>query len=235
MLRCAFIASAFVFAAGCSSGASSKSGGWGAQGGDDASPGGGMGNDAGEGDDAAPVDPNAYPPGPYGDVEGFTLNDFQADGYRLTPSQTDSTKVPWSTGIDVIEYHRNAACKCLLITIGATWCGGCQVEQPELTREVMADPSFCVLGILQDGLQGGQEAPATRQDVDAWTQMFHQDFTVMQGNQETMYKVLVGNGTGNSLPLPFSLIVRPDTMKIVGHIGGVIPSPHDYAMPLCTK
>jgi hypothetical protein len=65
--------------------------------------------------------------------------------------------------------------------------------------------------------------------------MFQQDFTVVQGNDMTMYKLIAGNGTGNTLPLPFSMIVRPDTMKIVGHITGIIPNPHDYAMPLCTQ
>jgi hypothetical protein len=204
--------------------------------GDDTGGDSGLGTGADGGAEAAGDDDGgAYPPGPYGSAMGFTLNDFQADGYRLTPGHTDSTKLPWSTGIDVAEYHRNPACKCLLITVGATWCGGCMVEQPTLAKEVAADPSFCVMGILQDGLDGGQEVPATRQDVDVWTQMFQQDFTVVQGNDMTMYKLIVGNGTGNSLALPFSLIVRPDTMKIVGHITGVIPSPHDYAMPLCAQ
>jgi hypothetical protein len=33
--------------------------------------------------------------------------------------------------------------------------------------------------------------------------------------------------------LPFSLIVKPDTMKIVGEIDGVNPDAHGYAMSLC--
>src|SRR5579883_2387829 len=134
-MRNAFLPAATVSLAlaACSSGGSTPFSP-GAGGGDDA----GSPSDSGSGADTSSVDPGAYPPGPYGATTGATLIDFQADGYRLTPSQTDSTKVAWSTGIDVAEYHRNPACKCLMVTIGATWCSACQVEQPTLVKEVAA-------------------------------------------------------------------------------------------------
>jgi thiol-disulfide isomerase/thioredoxin len=178
-----------------------------------------------------------YPPGPYGSSVGFTLNDFSASGYRLGPGQTDSTKLPWTT-IDVSEYHESPVCKCLLITVGATWCGDCMAEQPMLVQSHAQDPSFCVMGILQADIgPSGMQENATKADVDAWTQMYKQNFYVVQGSDETMYKLLDGQGysTGNSgsVALPFSLIVKPSTMKVVGQIAGVNLNAHDYAMGLC--
>lgn len=179
-----------------------------------------------------------YPPGPYGSAIGFTLNDFSASGYRLGPGQTDSTKLPWTT-IDVAEYHTSPVCKCLLVTIGATWCGDCMAEQPMLVQAHAQDPSFCVMGVLQADIgTNGMQENATKADVDAWTQMYQQNFYVVQGSDLTMEALLVGQGTGTSagsgtVALPFSLIVKPSTMKIVGRIAGVNLNAHDYAMGLC--
>lgn len=176
--------------------------------------------------------PTGYPQGPYGSAVGFTLNDFSAQGYRLSPAQTDSTQLAWST-IDVAEYHTNPACKCLLVTIGATWCGDCMAEQPMLVTAHGQDPSFCVMGILQADIgASGMQENATKADVDAWTQMYKQNFFVVQGSDATMEELVVGHGNG-SVPLPFSLIVKPDTMKIVGEIDGVNLDAHTYAMNLC--
>ena len=182
--------------------------------------------------DSGGLAPNGYPVGPYGSAVGFTLNDFSAEGYRLSPQQTDSSQLPWSS-IDVREYNSNPACKCLLVTVGATWCGDCMAEQPMLVMAHAQDPSFCVMGILQADIGGnGMQENATRADVDAWTQMYKQNFFVVQGTDETMQKLVVGHGAG-SVALPFSLIVKPDTMKVVGEIDGVNPDAHGYAMSLC--
>ena len=173
-----------------------------------------------------------YPPGPYGSSVGFTLNDFSASGYRLGPGETDSTNLPWTT-IDVAEYHASPVCKCLLVTVGATWCGDCMAEQPMLVQSHAQDPSFCVMGVLQADIgSNGMQENATKADVDAWTQMYKQNFYVVQGSDETMYKLIDGHGNG-SVGLPFSLIVKPSTMKVVGQIAGVNLNAHDYAMGLC--
>ncbi|HEY8039371.1 MAG TPA: hypothetical protein VIF15_06235 [Polyangiaceae bacterium] len=200
----------------------------GSGGGDDGGPGTGPGSDAGS------LDPGAYPPGPYGSAPGFTLNHFTAQGYRLGPGQTDSTRLPWVT-IDTDEYHQSPVCKCLVVTVGATWCGDCQAEQPMLTQEHAQDPSFCVLGILQADIgPSGNQQNATKADVDAWTQQFKQNFYVVQGTAVTMQDLVVGHGQG-SVALPFSLVVRPDTMKVVGEVAGVNLQVHDYAMGLCNQ
>jgi len=203
------------------------------------SPGGDVGDDggtsssssSGAGSSSGAASATGYPQGPYGSAITFTLDDFTSYGYRLAPGQTDSTQLPW-TSIDVAEYHENPVCKCLLVTVGATWCGDCQAEQPMLVQAHAQDPSFCVMGILQADDANGTQQNATKADVDAWTQEFKQNFYVVQGTDETMQALVVGHGQG-SVALPFSLVVRPDTMKVVGQIAGVNLDAHDYAMGLC--
>src|SRR5438132_1604377 len=85
------------------------------------------------------------------------------------------------------------------LAIGATWCPACQDEQPKLIADVSEDPSFCVLGILQEGPV--QDKTATRGDVDDWTQHFAENFWVVQGNAATN-KLL--DGYGSVIGLPFN-------------------------------
>ena len=89
-----------------------------------------------------------YPEGPYGNHEGDTLVDVFAEGYRFTVDKTTVAQVTWDTNIRLNDFYNNPACKCLLITIGATWCTACQEEQPAIIADVVSDPNFCVLGIL---------------------------------------------------------------------------------------
>jgi len=203
-------------------------------GGDDGSATSSSGSGSSSGASSGGGDVPGYPPGPYGSSPGFTLNDFSASGYRLGPGQTDSTKLPWTT-IDVAEYHQSPVCQCLLVTVGATWCGDCMAEQPMLVQAHAQDPSFCVMGILQADIgPNGMQENASKADVDAWTQMYKQNFYVVQGDDETMFKLVVGHGNG-SVGLPFSLIVKPSTMKVVGQIEGVNLNAHAYAMSLCAQ
>jgi hypothetical protein len=215
----------------CSSGSSPSPGAAGAP-----PTGGPGGDDAGmsTGDDASST-ATGYPAGPYSSGVGGILPDVHAQGYRLSPQETDSAKLPWDMNIDVAEYHRRAQCKCLVISVAATWCGACMQEQPALIAAVQGDPGFCALGILQDGLSGGSQQPATQADVFDWTQRFHQNFYVVQGNQGTEWGLILGHGSGSSVPLPFSLIVKPSTMTVVGEIDGARSDVHDYAMGLCAN
>src|SRR5437879_6476316 len=76
--------------------------------------------------------PPTYPKGPYGNQTGQTLPNLTASGYRLDPKHTDSSKLTWATDIKLQDFNFNPVCKCLLISIGATWCPACQEEQPAL-------------------------------------------------------------------------------------------------------
>jgi hypothetical protein len=173
-----------------------------------------------------------YPAGPYGNSVGQTLYQFSLPGYRLSPQQTDSTKLPFDPAIDLIEYHRNPTCKVLVVTVAATWCGSCMQEQPALIDWVASDPSFCVYGILQASLQGGQQEVATKADLDTWTQQYKENFAYTQGSEGSEYALIMGQNGSSTVGLPFSLIVRPRDMKIVGIVQGSRSDLHDYAMSL---
>jgi hypothetical protein len=169
-----------------------------------------------------------YPAGPYGNQTGDTLADFTAAGYRLSRTQTDSSMLTWDTNIKLSDFHANSACKCMVVTIGATWCGACQQEQPTLVSDISSDPNFCVLGILQDGPNQG--TPATQTDVDNWTQQFFQNFPVVKGTTTTDNLM---QGYGSTIGLPFSLIVNPTTMKVLDSVQGYDSQIHSYATSLC--
>ena len=179
--------------------------------------------------DLAPPPPAAYPKGPYGNLKGKTLPNLALAGYRLTPAQTDSTKLTWDKTIRLSDYYNNPKCACMIITIGATWCGNCQVEQGDLINDVQQDPNFCVLGILDEGTQ--QQTPAIKTDVDDWTTMFNQNFTVALGTDQTQ-SLFNGYGDANGIiGLPFTLIVDPKTMKVTGNVQGYDPNIHTTACP----
>jgi hypothetical protein len=177
-----------------------------------------------------------YPPGPYGNEVGQTLIDFNMSGYRLSPAQTDSTKASWDTKIALHEFHDSKDCKCLVISVAATWCGECMQEQPAIIKGVADDKAFCALGVLQQTLVNGHEVDAARSDVDTWTQRFKQDFPVVLGDRATAQILFVGDGegtNGSSVALPFTLVVRTDSMHVMGMNQGVRADIHDWAMGLC--
>jgi thiol-disulfide isomerase/thioredoxin len=196
---------------------------------------GGGGDMAGGGSPDMAQQQAAYPQGPYGNHSGQVLADFTAAGYRLSPQQTDSTQLTWDTSISLSDYFQKAQtgeCTCMLITVGATWCGACQEEQPDLISNVQSDPSFCMLGILQDGPNVG--VTATQSDVDAWTQNFRENFPVVEGSTSIEQRMFAGYG--QSIGLPFNLIVQPKTMTVLTDaIQGYSPDTVSQARTLCAQ
>src|SRR5437870_5011694 len=74
----------------------------------------------------SPNDPSPeYPPGPFGNQIGQTLQDFTMHAYRLSPKETDSKKLAWDDEISMREAHDSKACKCLVVSVAAMWCGEC--------------------------------------------------------------------------------------------------------------
>ena len=173
-----------------------------------------------------------YPDGPYGNQVGKTFPNWTLSGFRLSPTQTDATMLTWDDKITMKDFHDSTKYQCLVVTLGATWCGACQQEQPALTADVTGDDKFAVLGILQEGLTQGKTA--TRDDVDKWTASFHQSFYVVQGTKQTD-TLLQGYGMGNppTIGLPFNLIVRVKDMQIIDSVQGFNPAIHNDAMAKC--
>jgi len=170
-------------------------------------------------DMATPPTSAPYPSGPYGNQVGETMPDVSGPGYLANQS--------WSTNARLSDLRANPACKCIVVTIGATWCGACQYEQPDLVSDVSSDPAFCVLGILQEGSSG---ATATRPDLDAWEGTYNQNFPVMLGNANTEQLMA---GYGSSVGLPFTLIIAPSTMTVLDNVQGYDASLHAHARSLC--
>jgi hypothetical protein len=219
----------FLAMAGCGgTGRNFGNGGNGGSGGSGGS--GGTGGSGGSTDtpDMAQPPQLQYPSGPYGHQPGNVMPNLTLAGYRLTPQQTDSTQLSWDPSITFNDFHSNPACTCMLITIGAVWCGACQQEQPALVSDVSADPGFCVLGILQES--DTQGVTASRADVDTWTQYYKQNFTVVQGTGATDNLL---SGFGSTIGLPFNFVVKPQTMKVLDTVQGFDPQIHDYAANLC--
>ena len=185
------------------------------------------------GSDATFDETSAYPSGPFGGATGETLADVVVSGYRLSPAQTDSTKLTWETNIRLADFHNNAACKCLYIAFGGRWCGACRQEQATMIEWVNKDPAFCVLGILQDGMR--EHVDATRDDVDLWTQEFRQNFTVVAGNSKTWSFTESYRDKDGNVGMPISLVVKPSTMKVVGHDIGTSPLLYNSAVAECKK
>jgi hypothetical protein len=160
-----------------------------------------------------------YPPGPYGNQIGDTLGEISGAGYTATGA--------WSSSLRLSDLRNDPACKCILVTIGASWCGACQAEQPDLVSAVGSDPSFCVLGILQEGQT---HDPATTSDLNAWQATFDQNFPVMLGTADTEQLLL---GYGSSIGLPFAFIVNPSTMTILDNTQGYASDLYSYARSRC--
>ena len=156
-----------------------------------------------------------YPPGPYGNQTGDVIHRLTLPGYRLSPTEMDRDKLGWDEAIDINDFHANPACKCLLVTFTASWCGACQQEQPVLIREVGNDPSFCVLNIHQEGFNNQKDA--TREDVDGWIEKFGHNYYVVQGSSKTKQ---LWQGYGATISLPFNMVVKPDTMQVMGTVQG---------------
>ena len=170
-------------------------------------------------DMAIPPASTPYPPGPYGNQIGETMPDVSAPGYLANQS--------WSTSVRLSQLRANPACKCIVVTIGASWCGACQYEQPDLVSDVSSDAGFCVLGILQEGPSGDV---ATRPDLDAWEGTYHQNFPVLQGNASTEQLM---SGYGSSVGLPFTLIMKASTMTVLDNVQGYDSNLHAHARSLC--
>jgi hypothetical protein len=177
--------------------------------------------------------PPPYPMGPYGNKVGDTIADLMFSGYRLTVAQTDSSKLTWDNTISLSDYHANSANTCMVLSIGATWCGACQQEQPAMTGDIQSTPGLAALGILFEGPTNG--TASTMQDVSNWTQQYHQDYFVVQGTEAIAQQLFQGYGSGMppTIGLPFNLVINPKTMKVMEEIEGFDPQIASRAMADC--
>ncbi len=175
--------------------------------------------------------PPPYPMGTQGNKVGDIIPDLKLPGYRLTTAQTDSSKLTWDETIALSDYYNNSANSCMILSMGATWCGECQQEQPALIGDVQSTQGLAVLDILFEGPTQG--TGSTMQDVTNWTQQYHQDYFVVQGTEQTFQQLAVGYGNMGVIGLPFNLIISTKTMKVLEEVEGFDPSIGTRAMTDC--
>lgn len=178
------------------------------------------------GPDLAPYDPGPYPAGPYGVQEGDTVYNLSSQGYMLSRDQTDATQLEYKAlSIDVIR--QNPKCKCLMLSLSATWCGPCNAEQPELIKAVEEDESFCAFNVLVNGLD--QRLPATKDDVTDWNARHGQNYPIVRDNVSTHAHL------PNPDKLPTNVVINPKTMKILLIEAGLGPNTIADAKELCAS
>lgn len=78
-------------------------------------------------------------------------------------------------------------------------------------------PKLAIYHILIEGGVNGSNR-VNRDDVDAWTTMYHQNYPVLMGDgkiQQTIWR-----GYGSTIGLPFALVIDRETMVVKGQLSG---------------
>jgi hypothetical protein len=158
------------------------------------------------------ADPN-YPPGPYGYVQGSTIQDIRFSG-KVDPngaggsaSYADLQMQPIALG----DYHSDPNVKLLVLSGVAGWCQPCNGEQ-YYTR--MLQPKYEPQGVrfFEAMIQGYDEmtgTPATEPDVNKW----QHDHTLHVGiGLDPEDKI---HEYADVAAFPLNLLVRTSDMKIV--------------------
>lgn len=169
---------------------------------------------------------DAYPAGPFGDIEGKIIKNYVFPGY-VNPV-ADSSKLQEikledfynPTGSEVYPEGSpygagNTRPKALLINVSAVWCGPCQVEADEVLPEEYA--KLKPLGgqfLLQlaDGPTPG--VPAVEKHLAAWTKKYDVDYPSAIDPQ---YQV---GALFDAAAFPGNMIIRTRTMEIVEILNG---------------
>ncbi len=110
------------------------------------------------------VDPN-YPAGPYGYVEGSTVENYKFVGKIPVAGDYTGQAV---RDLYLGEFHDDASAKALLIVGAAVWCGPCNDEAPIVEQLAIdrASQGFRVLTVLAEGRNYG--TPSTSADINTW-------------------------------------------------------------------
>lgn len=151
-------------------------------------------------------DPGPYPEGPYGTKVGDTLYNIKGQGFRLTRENTDANNAKLEElSIDDVIRH-NPACKCLLLSQSAIWCGPCRQEQVALVPFIEEHPEFCAYNVLLEDAPG--EAAVAPDDLLKWNE-FGQNFPIVVANISTKLRL------PDTKSIPRNTLINPATMEIL--------------------
>jgi hypothetical protein len=179
--------------------------------------------------DAFPILP--YPPGPYGNAIGDTMPDFFVEGYPLSRTQRDYTRLPFRD-VSLSEVRSDPACSCLVVTWNASgWaCPWCVMADVSFTSAMADDPGLCGLEVLAfdyDAVQNG--APPTRADLDDWVSANRESYPVGLPTP-SLFQPLSAGLQGF---VPTGVVLRTSDMKLVGLWTGVGNDMGAEARALC--
>lgn len=166
----------------------------------------------------APTDPTPnrasstgsdYPAGPYGYVEGTTIQNLMLIG-KQSDAPTDYTTLPMKaiSLADLRQGHgQGTDAKLILIDGAARWCTPCRGDQP---RMKMIEANYASKGvvIMEAVVEGGYGIPATEDDINRWAAMFGLSGIIAIDPTYELSKY------ADLTAFPVYLVVRASTMKI---------------------
>lgn len=162
-----------------------------------------------------------YPAGPYGGAIGDVFPNVSIQGYALSRTQRDSSKLPFRD-VTMAEVRSDPACTCLVVLVNAAGerCGPCSEAAATLAALVASDASFCAMELVEytydTFAEGEPNQPPTRTDLDLHTRSARQPFPVGLASESQLRRF-----GGHLYPnVPNHLIVRPSDMRVVGFQSG---------------
>lgn len=106
-----------------------------------------------------------YPAGPYGYIEGSTIENYKFLGKHPVAGDYASQAI---RNLFLDEYHDDPGAKLLLIEGSANWCYYCNEEAPTIEKIAvdMEAQGVRVVTVLAEGLTQG--VPSTEEDIARW-------------------------------------------------------------------
>lgn len=175
-----------------------------------------------------------YPAGPYGGGIGEVVPDFRIQGFALSRTERDSTKLPFRD-ITLGEIRSDPACTCMVIVRNAvgTACPPCMREDRALVAAIAAEPTLCaaeVTDINFDGITAQDNVhPPTRADIEEFTQSGRQNFPVGLLTDEG--NLALSAGAIGMFPIAY--VFSTKDMRMIGFFGGIPGDFRATAMAFC--
>lgn len=160
----------------------------------------------------------AYPSGPYGVAVGDVLQDATFFGYQNAEASESGQLETFSLS-DFYDPDGEKGIRAIYISVSASWCPPCQAEAkalPEMIESLEKDG--LAVAFFQDLYEGSVVgSPATQRDLDRWLKRYKLPFPVVLDPKAKMSAYFDRNS------IPYSLVVDPRTMKILGTEAGFDP------------
>jgi AhpC/TSA family len=165
----------------------------------------------------------AYPAGPYGEVQGATIQNLRFAGWAAPKAVNyDTTAVELLSLSDFYDPDGSKNIELLIISAVATWCGVCQTEYQDMQEAALyaglRPRGVQMLGIL---FEDAEALPAAYADMNIWAEHFDVEFP---------FVLDPGFKTGvyfDRSATPMNMVVDAKTMQILLVMTGYYPTMYD--------